>query len=488
MTSQLKNNIMKKILIPFVAVIVMLTSCNKFKDTNISPSLLTTASTKALLTNSLQAMSSLSLGNVASTRLGSLYMQHLSEGPYPGASLYADRNLNFSGFYSGPLLDLQTIIDYNNTGNSAANNNGSKNNQIAVARILKAYYYLMMTDKWGNIPYSQALKGSAGYSPVYDSQQSIYTDLFKELNESAAQINTGESSVVGDVLFNGNMANWKRFANTIRMVMGLRLSAKDPAKGKAEYTSALAAGVISSNSENIAYKFLAGDPNNYNPWYNNYTVSNRNDYAISKTLTDYMAPKNDPRLPIYGEVLAGNVVKGLTYGRNVAVNIPAAYSRIGIYFRDQGSPLQLLNYAQVLFMRAEANKIGYEAGGDAAAETFYKDAIKASWQQYGVFDQVAYDAYLLQAGVAYVAATGRQQIMTEKWVHMYLNSWETWNDWRRTGFPTLTPAVDAIDPRGIPLRLGYPTTEVSLNGTNYNAAVATLGGKDDNYGKMWWIP
>ena len=478
---------MKKIIMLF-AVAVTFYNCNKFKDTNISPTLLTQASTKALLTNSLQAMSSLSLGNTAASRLAALYVQHLSEGPYPGPSLYNDRNLSFAGWYTGPLYDLQTIINYNNSGAASANGNGSKNNQIAVARILKARYYLLMTDIWGNIPYTEALKGSDAYSPVYDKQQDIYTALFKELTEAVAQINEAEAKVVGDVLFNGNMAAWKRFANTIRMVMGLRLSAKDLTKGKAEYAAALAAGVISSNAQNISYTFVTGDPNNYNPWYNNYSVGNRNDYAISTTLTDYMSSKSDPRLPIYGEVLSGGIVKGLPHGRNVAVNIPAAYSRIGTYFRSQGSPLSLYNYAQVLFMRAEAAKLGYEAGGDAAAETFYKNAIKASWEQYSVFNQTAYDAYLLLPAVAYSAGTGHRQIMTEKWVHMYLNSWESWNDWRRTGFPVLTPAQDAIDPRGIPLRLGYPTTEVSLNGTNYNAAVTAMGGTDNNYGKMWWLP
>ncbi len=471
-----------------IGIITLLYGCNKFKDTNISPTLLTEASTKALLTNSQQALSGLVLGNVASSRLGALYVQHLSEGPYPGPSLYNDRNLSFTTWYTGPLFDLQTIISYNNSGSAAANGNGSKNNQIAVARIMKAYYYLLMTDKWGDIPYSEALKGDQAYSPAYDKQQNIYTDLFKELTEAVAQINEAESKVVGDVLLSGNMAAWKRFANTLRMVMGLRLSVKDAVKGKAEYAAALTAGVITSSSQNISYTFVTGDPNNYNPWYNNYSVSNRNDYAISKTLTDYMEPKADPRLPIYGEVLAGGIVKGLPYGRNVAVNIPAAYSRIGNYFRSQGSPMSLLNYAQVLFMRAEAAKLGYEAGGDAAAEQFYKDAIKASWQQYGVFSQSAYDTYLLLSGVSYVPATGHRQIMTEKWVHMYLNSWECWNDWRRTGFPVLTPAQDAIDPRGIPLRIGYPTTEASLNGTNYQAAVTALGGTDNNYGKMWWVP
>jgi hypothetical protein len=478
---------MKKLILLFTVAVVF-SNCNKFEDTNISPTLLTQASTKALLTNSQQSLSDLVLGNTAASRLASLYVQHLAEGPYPGPSLYTDRNLSFSAWYTGPLYNLQTIINYNNSGSPAANGNGSKNNQIAVARILKAYYYLLMTDKWGDIPYSQALKGNEAYAPVYDKQKDIYTSLFKELTEAVAQINEAESKVVGDVMFSGNMATWKRFANTIRMTMGLRLSVKDPAKGKAEYAAALAAGVITSNAQNLGYTFLNGDPNNSNPWYNNYSISNRNDYAISKTLTDYMTPKADPRLPIYGEVLAGGVVKGLTYGKNSAVNIPAAFSRIGNYFRSQGSGMPLYNYAQVLFMRAEATKLGYETGGDVAAESFYKSAIKASWEQYGVFNQVAYDAYLLLPEVAYNPLNGHSQIMTEKWVHMYLNSWETWNDWRRTKFPALTPAADAIDPRGIPLRLGYPTTEVSLNGTNYNAAVAALGGgKDDNYGKMWWV-
>jgi Starch-binding associating with outer membrane len=482
----MKFKIMKKIfLILGLGMFVM--SCDKFDDTNVNPTLLTAASTKALLTNSLQSGSDLFMGNTAASRLGSLFVQHLSEGPYPGPSLYNDRNLSFNTWYAGPLYNLQTIINYNNEGNAATIGNGSKNNQIAVARILKAFYFLLMTDKWGDIPYSQALQGNVAFSPVYDKQQDIYTALFKELTEAVAQINVAETGVVGDVLLDGDMAAWKRFANTQRMIMALRLSKADATKGKAEYAAAIAAGVISNNSQNILYKFVAGDPNNYNPWYNNYTVSNRNDYAISTTLTNYMAPKNDPRLPIYGEVLAGNQVKGLPYGRNAAINIPAAYSRIGNYFRGQGSSMPIFTYAQVLFCQAEAAKIGYVAGGDADAKLKYEAAIKASWEQYGVFAQSAFDAYIATTDVAYTSANGYKQIMTEKWVHSYLNSWETWNDWRRTGFPVLTPAVDAVDSRGIPLRIGYPTTEASLNGANYKVAVTAIGGTDDNYGKMWWL-
>lgn len=477
---------MKKIFFLFVAG-TMLFSCNKFGDTNVSPTQLTVAATNALLTNSQQAMSNLLLGNVASARLGALYMQHLSEGPYPGPSLYSDRNLSFAAWYTGPLYDLQTIINYNNEGNKAAAGNGAKDNQIAAARILKAYYFLMLTDRWGDVPYSQALKANQAYSPAYDKQQDIYNSLFKELTEAVAQIKESEAPVKGDVMFNGNMAAWKRFANTIRMVMALRLSKVDAARGKTEYAAALAAGVITSNAQNIEYKFIEGDPNNSNPWYNNYTISNRNDYAISSVMTGYMEPKNDPRLPVYGEVLSSGKVRGLPYGRNAAINIPGAYSRIGNFFRKQGSPLSIYNYAQVLFMQAEAAKLGWAPGGDTEAEAKYKAAIKASWEQYGVFNQAAYDTYIALPDVAYSAANGYKQIMTEKWVHMYLNSWETWSDWRRTGYPVLTPAVDAVDSRGIPLRLSYPPTEASLNGENYKAAVTAMGGTDDNYAKMWWL-
>jgi hypothetical protein len=472
---------MKKILI-LIVVLATMQSCNKFGDTNVSPTLLTQASTSALLTNAQQAMKTVMYNN----RLANLYVQHLSEGPYPGSSLYSDRNASFGSWYTGPLYDLQTIINYNTAGSSTTTGNGSKANQIAAARIMKAFYYLRMTDIWGDIPYSEALKGSAAYSPKYDSQESIYTDLFKELTEAVAQIKESEAGVVGDVIFAGDMAAWKRFANTIRLAMSVRLSKVNPTKGKSEFAAAMTAGVITSNAQNIMYKFITGDPNNYNPWYDNYSVSNRNDYAISKTMTDYMEPKADPRLPIFGEVLASGVVKGLPYGRNAAVNIPAAYSRIGSAFRSQGSPLSIYNYAEVLFLQAEAAKLGYITGGDTEAETKYKAAIKASWEMYGVYNAAKYDAYIANADVKYTSATAHKQILTEKWVHNYLSSWEVWCDWRRTGFPVLTAAVDRVDSRGIPFRLGYAPTEASLNPINYKAAVAILGGTDDNYGKMWW--
>ena len=133
-------------------------------------------------------------------------------------------------------------------------------------------------------------------------------------------------------------------------------------------------------------------------------------------------------------------------------------------------------------MKADAEKLGYKSGGDTVAEEKYKAAIKASWEMYGVYDATKYNAYIANADVAYSSANAHKQILTEKWVHNYLTPWENWCDWWRTGFPVLAAADDRVAPRGIPFRVGYPTTEASLNPTNNKAADAAIGVSEAHYG------
>jgi len=470
-----------------------LVSCKKtFDDTNLdsrqpNP---TALKTRFLLTSAQLGVNGTTVSGLHTTvfgnTTGNLYAQYLSEGPYPGGSLYTTKNFDWDATYAGPLYDLDRIIKFVEAGAPEAEpSSGAAVNQKAVANILKSYYYLTMTDRWGDIPYTEALKGTENLAPAYTSQKVIYDSLFAVLTRSVNEIDENELGVQGDLLLDGDMLMWKKFANTMRLDMALRLSVKDPAKGKTEFNAALNAsgGVIADNSENIEWNYI-DDPSYLNPWYSNYTISNRNDYAISKTMTDYMLPKNDKRITVYAEELAGaNPYKGLPYGSSTAVNIPNAYSRIGDAFRTKTAPARIFNYPQVLFMMAEANKIGYLTGGDAAAAVAYEEAIKASWEMNGVYDDADFTVYL--ANVVYTPATAIQQIITEKWVHNYLNGYAAWNDWRRTGFPVLTAAPDAVDTRGIPTRQGYPVSEQTLNKTSYTAAVAAQG-TDDNYTKIWW--
>ncbi|SEN22540.1 Starch-binding associating with outer membrane [Niastella yeongjuensis] len=247
-----------------VALLITGTGCTKFSDDiNVDPNAPSKASNAQLLTYSISQMA-----NVIESVSGLLYVQHWSEKPYTDNSRYTVVNFDFYDIYTQPLQNLQTILNARNFDI----NEGSVNNQKAVARILKAWFFWHMTDRWGDIPYFNALKGKDNFSAGYDKQKDIYYDLMKELKEAAAQIDNG-NKVVGDLLYT-DMASWKRFANSMRLLMALRLSKADPAKGKAEFLDALNSGVFTDNSQNAVYIHLA-DAANQSYWY--YVANVQND-------------------------------------------------------------------------------------------------------------------------------------------------------------------------------------------------------------------
>lgn len=463
------------------AFLFLLNGCKKFDDDiNVNPNLPTTASNAQLLTYAI-----MQLQYTIESPYGILFAQQLSEKIYTDASRYAVVNFDFYWLYSGPLMNLQTIIN----SKSFNVNEGSQANQLAVARILKAYFFWHATDRWGDLPYSEALKGTENFTPKYDKQQDIYTAVMKELKEAAAQIDNG-NPVTGDILFNGNMDNWRRFANSIRLLMALRLSKIDPAKGKTEFADALNGGVFTGNDQSAVYKHLA-ETANQNYWYYVFSVQNRQWYCISQPLVDYMKPDNDPRLKIFAAPTAAGDYVGLPYGldANAASAIPAAnVSYLGTAIRAQDAPSYLVTYAEVLFAKAEAEKLGWISGGDAAAAADYNAAIEASIRQWNNNDVSGLSAFLSKPDIVYNPATALKQIAYQRWVHLYMNGYEAWAEWRRTGYPELSPAPNNNN-LPVPRRQAYPTTEPNINGTNYQAAIAQqpgLDGKDDLNGRVWW--
>src|SRR5690606_120393 len=140
---------------------------------------------------------------------------------------------------------------------------------------------------------------------------------------------------------------------------------RNPTRAQTEFTAAMNDGVLSSNADNVTYQFIGGDPNNWNPWYENYINDNRNDYAISSTLGDYMLEADDPRVFVYGEVLNGSEVRALEYGSSAAKNIPGVYSRIGARLQADNTEVPIFTYAQVLFVQAEAANRNLFAGNAA---------------------------------------------------------------------------------------------------------------------------
>lgn len=466
----------KKIILAFTTITLVFGSCQKFDGSlNVDPNSPTKASGTQLIANS-----EFYLPDLSSSPYGVHYPQYLSNTSFTDNSRYTTVNFNFYTLYAGPLMNLEKVIN----GELNANE-GPIANQIAVAKILKAYFMWHITDRWGDVPFSDALKGEENFTPKYDTQKDIYIGLFALLSEANGAIVPG--NIKNDILYSGDVQKWKKLGNTIHMLMALRLSKVDPELGKTEFQNALTAGIMENNGDNLAYPHLA-ETDHENYWYTSFTRLGRNWFALSKPLVDYMKPLADPRLPIFGDKNGSGDYVGLEYGKASPNSGDVAnVSLLGSSLRKQNSLVQLVTYAQALFAKAEAAKLGWITGSDAEAKINYDLAIKNSIAQWNNGDTSALATFMSQPAIAYNPADALKQIAYQRWVHLFLNGYEGWAEWRRTGYPVLVAAPGANGDR-IPRREGYPTQEPSRNGENYNKAVADFpyGGIDDLNARVWW--
>jgi hypothetical protein len=472
----------KKIIFAALGAVSILTyqSCNKVEDfgnMNQNPNATLSPITAALLTNSLAGIgNNLAWDQGGLSTVAGLYAQYFSETQYTDASRYSKPQFNFDGYYTGVLYDLQNIINYNSdpatAGKAAAN--GSNNNQIAIARILKAYYFYFITSMYGDIPYSAALKGTG--NNAYDPQQSIFTDLIKELKQAVDQFDNG-AAIKGDIMFNGNITLWKKFANSARLLIALQMAKKDPATGKTEFNAALshAAGVISSNSENAIMTYPGGVYNH--PGYQYYNITQRDDYAVSKTLMDQLNNTSDPRRTVYGSSTIG-FPYGLTRDNAVAfANSNTTFARVlAPSKRTASSSVVIIGAAHIYLARAEAAQLGWTT---EVVATAFANGIQASFDQWGVGSATTY--------IASLGVPDMQKIAIQEWIAWFPNGWQGFNVWRRTGYPVLTPAPGTTT--GIPRRFPYGPNEYNLNPDNVGTAAAlyTVGGVADSpWGRVWF--
>lgn len=448
-----------------LATIFLLASCNNFEDDiNINPNQPSVASGPQLLANAM-----LSLPSVSSTPQAQFQAQYLAETQYVTASLYPQTSTSFYSLYQGPLMNIETVL-----------RTSLVPSEIMIAKTLKSFYFWHITDRWGDVPYSEALNGSEDLTPAYDTQESIYNAIFQMLDEVNSMV--VPTPMANDIIYAGNTARWKKLANTIRMLMALRLSKVNPTFGAQQFNIAMTNGVMSANADNFTFRHLL-EANNQNYWYGQVVVQRREWWALTDGLVDKMNPVNDPRLPIYGNrARANNQYVGQLYGDTENFDTED-YSLLGSKIFAQDAPVYLVTYAQVLFALAEATKLGWIAGGDGQAKTYYDQAITQSISQWtGATTGAA--ALIAQPGVAYDPATALQQIATQRWIHLFMNGFEAWAEWRRTGYPN-----DLVEPNGVavPRRHIYIESEQFNNTENYNTAVQRqFGGTESLYGRVWW--
>lgn len=401
-----------------------------------------------------------------------LWAQHYAKIQYIDEDWYEYRpdalTTHWDAMYSGPLADLQDII------NRAPN----PSNMRAAAMTMKAYYFAIMTDMWGEIPFTEALDPERTFTPTYDSQEAVYAGVIEQLKDAAAMFDAaGDDLGAGDLIYGGDVTLWEKFANSVRARLLNRAKHKVPAYATELQTLLSSpANLIASNAENAKMAYVNATADGANPIYSNKHNDGRNDHCVSKTLVDLMLAVNDPRLPVYADVNNAGQYVGQPNG-TVEPNPFSAISQIGTAFRDDPlNPSILFTYAEVLFIKAEANN-------DKQA---YLDAVAASCDQFGV---TANPAYLAIADAAYGLNAARA-LGTAKWLALFGDGCEAFTEFRRTGYPSEIVEVpqSGYPGQGVPRRFPYPTSETGNNKAHLEAAIQSqaidASGLFGN--KMWW--
>ena len=491
---------------------------DKLVEVNEDPNNPTSAPPQAVFTYATRiAMQRWFGSNPTNMRGPVLTAQHLAQVQYPDEDQYArlDATVTDGSFiftYAQELKNFQAVID--------AAKPDEQEMLWGPAQVMRSLIFGYVTDVWGDVPYSESLKGDAAdavIQPAYDAQQDIYAGLFRDLTEAVDAMAAGANPAsvlpavgAADPLYGGNRLRWQRFGNSLRARHAMRLANVDAAKAQAELNAAISApgGLIQSNADNAQMRW-PGDGIYDNPWaVNNRT---RDDHRLSDRLMGQMLPYNDPRVAVYAQPTLCYVNPATTgcpasppqfagMPNALTATDAATYSltssRPGRVFYSTNRfcsgctglsgasfPSFVLTYAEVSFILAEAAERGWIAGSAAA---YYQQGIRASMEQWGVTDAAAINAFLAQAAIAYKGGVdGQKQIAQQKWIALYTDGVEAWAEWRRTCVPaTVVPGPAAVI-NTVPRRYQYSVREHLVNGANVDAAIAEQGA--DNFTtRMYW--
>lgn len=484
------------------ALVVMLSACTEnFDELNTNPNAPTgdQASAELLLTNTVESLADRVFEIGLGHEIGSGWVQHMAKVQYTDEDRYLFRvgtlNNAWSSFYAANGQDAETIY-------KIAVKEGHENYQ-GVALVLKSYIISVTTDLFGNVPYSEAFKGDVAdggiLSPKYDSQESIYRSLIASLEEANSLLDEHGEEIAGDILFDNDIALWKKFANSLRLRLLLRMSARDEAFATTEMTKMVGndAYPIFEAGENAQLNYLGSAPNN-NPV--NENRKTRDDHRVSKTIVDLLIDLGDPRLEVYAQPAATGAYVGLPNGLTSADaakyngNGLANTSKLGNYFTAAETPGVLMSYAELQFILAEAAHRNYIPGGDVDAEAYYNAGIEGSMEQYRAYfeEEIGYETEELTEAIEdyvannpYDAANAIESIAIQKYIALFDQGLQAWFEWRRLDYPVLTPAAAGVNGGKIPVRVPYPLDETTRNAANLSDAISSQGADNLNT-HVWW--
>lgn len=503
--------------------LVALYSCTKnFEEINTDPDNpgLTQAAPDMLLTGAIETLTDRVHEIFLGHEMGSCWAQQMAKVQYTDEDRYIFRpsvvNNSWRSFYAGAGMDIQTIYDIGN------------DSYKGVALILKVYTGSVLTDLFGPIPYSTAWRGVDGLLPEYESQETVYRLMIAQLDSANTMLDpvAGEA-IAGDILFGNDLLKWKQFANSLKLRLLLRMSGKDAAFAQTEMSKIVGDPatypIFNGNGDNAALAYLGSAPNN-NPI--NENRKTRDDHRVSAHFINLLITKyGDYRVMVFANPSTGldefvGLPNGLTSADAAAFNGNglANTSKMGDYFVQATAPGQLMSYAELQFILAEAAVKGYIPGGLAQAKLYYDGGVTASFNQYGAWLQEIFTTYSddsygglsIPAGYtveqelawhitdptapAYFDAgviteeQALEKIGEQRYIATFDQGLQSWFEWRRTGFPSTIVAPPAsVNDGKVPVRVPYPSDEYATNPSATAKAVSDLlGGPDDLNTKVWW--
>ncbi|MFM9951482.1 MAG: SusD/RagB family nutrient-binding outer membrane lipoprotein [Saprospiraceae bacterium] len=481
-----------------IALLFMAFGCTKdFDEINTNPNAPTLVNSGLLMPQIQRDVMNSLLGETWG--IGNIVIQHTAKNQFVNEDRYLWGELNgiWNSVYDN-MRDVNNIIAQSETNN--------EQNYKGIALVMRAWMFSLATDAYGDIPYSEAIRAKEGINYTnYDSQEAVYDGILNDLETANNILGTTGEVVAGDLIFKGDVAKWKKLANSLSIRYLLRISNKRNVS--ADLTKIVGNTTDNPIFENVAdnavYTFLSNSPDQF-PLHTS-RIGSFNEFRASKTLLDTLQTLDDTRMPIFfrptpeTETSANPVFAGLPNGLGDVEALqynggPQFQSRIGsLYFENAVSPQGLsiakgviMTYAELQFLLAEAAEKGLISG---SAMTYYENGVNASFQFYGLTPPVA---YFSQDEVAYTGSSVEKlnKIGFQKWISLYFQGLEAWFDWRRTQIPALIAGPTNQNNDRIPVRFRYPIIEQSLNAEGYQAAVQRQGpdqGPEGLNTKMWYL-
>jgi hypothetical protein len=501
-----------------LAVVFALSSCDKdFEEINMNPNSPEVVSSDLLLPNVMRSTTNEIAGNAWG--IGNVVMQYSAKIQFTNEDRYnwGPFGNPYDSFYNS-LRDLNNVIEISTEA--------QQSNYVGIAKVMRAHLYSFMSDAYGDLPYSEATQAKQGINyPTFETQEAIYAGILKDLTEANALLGSTGEQVKGDIFFDGDIMRWKKFANSLRLRVLMRISDRqDPSAAmQAILSNPSQSPIFTGNDDKAVLQYL-GDVPNQHPLYTTRSGS-FDEYRLSENMEDKLKNLGDPRLYAFAQptnASGAGIIGELDDYQGVPNGLadeealqyspsgdPASggsnhISRIGLLWscsactslaNPTGYQAILMSYAELQFILAEAHERGFITVG--SAEEYYKKGIEASMSYYKEryetvnLPQIAEklivtEAYFAQPEVAYTGTQNQKlaKIGTQKWLSLFFTGLEGWYDWRRTGYPEIVPGPAAFI-NTVPVRYMYPSSLQALNGENYQIALQRQG-PDAITTRVWW--